>query len=166
MTTDTPGYDDAGGGCSMKPRSARKQFLLVVEKAGKSLARLTPAEGVALMLDFYRDERAEGCPIDEDGDMLLFQWGTYDWGEGTRFAVDITRQFIREGDGSDDFIRQLSLRFLFAPPDGTRALSSGNRWCTVPDGLEEFRSFIDSSPVWPAIDSQNPTKVVLQFGGV
>ena len=26
--------------------------------------------------------------------MLLYQWGTYDWGEGKYFQIDITRQFI------------------------------------------------------------------------
>jgi hypothetical protein len=66
----------------MKPRSSKKAFLKLIANANRHLDTLEPAEGVELMLAFYRDERAAGCPIDADGDMLLFQWGTYDWGEG------------------------------------------------------------------------------------
>lgn len=29
--------------------------------------------------------------------MLLFQWGTYDWGHGPHFEVDLTRELIRHG---------------------------------------------------------------------
>ena len=32
--------------------------------------------GIEALLAFYEEDRAEGCLIDEDGDMLLFQWGT------------------------------------------------------------------------------------------
>ena len=44
------------------------------------IERLAAAEALELMAAFYRDVRAEDCDLDADGDMLLFQWGVYDWG--------------------------------------------------------------------------------------
>ena len=128
----------------MKPRSSKKAFLKLIANANRHLNTLDPAEGVELMLTFYRDERAAECRIDADGDMLLFQWGTYDWGEGESFDFDITRQFIL-GDGDDEDIFQLSLTFKFKPTIALRQLADGNRWCHSPEEIEAFRVFIKSS---------------------
>ncbi len=81
----------------MNPHSAKRALLARIERAGRPLRELTPADGIDLMTSFYLEERAEGCGIDNDGDMLLYQWGTYDWGEGESFEFDITRQLIPAG---------------------------------------------------------------------
>lgn len=96
------GSRDTLGYSSMKPDSAKKRFLDYVEQSGVKLSSLSPTQGINLMLDFYSDERAEGCQIEEDGDMLLFQWGVYDWGEREHFEVNITRQFIEIGREDDE----------------------------------------------------------------
>jgi hypothetical protein len=101
----------------MKPRAAKTRFLKRLEAAGQSLDALTPAAGVEAMLAYYAEERADGCPLDEDGDMLLFQWDTLDWGDGPAFEVSIVRQLIVAGDENDE-PRQLDLRFRFAPAAG------------------------------------------------
>lgn len=98
----------------MKARSAKKAFLNRLGHPGRPIASLRPAEGVEAMLDFYSVERADGCSIDGDGDMLLFQWGTQDWGTGESFEFNITRQFIL-GRGEDDDIRRLPLTFACRP---------------------------------------------------
>ena len=81
------------------------------------------------MLAFYKEVRARGCPVEKDGDMLLFQYGTYDWkmGEGDFFEFDITRQLIR-GTADDDNMFQLRLVFKFKPTRSLRKLQGG-RWC-------------------------------------
>ena len=38
---------------------------------------------------------------DEGTDMLLFQYGVYDWGEGKNLEIDFVRQLIK----NDDFIQ-------------------------------------------------------------
>jgi hypothetical protein len=83
--------------------------------------------------------------------MLLFQWGTFDWGEGPRFELDITRQFIEDDEQDDDAISQLCLTFRFEPTAERDALGDGNRWC---DGLAEiagFRQFAMSSAAFLAL---------------
>jgi hypothetical protein len=115
------------------------------------------------MLRFYQDERADGCDIEEDGDMLLFQWGCFDWGEGESFELKITRQFI-DGGGEEEDIHQLSLSFKFVPNASLRKAREGNRWCSAPEGLGEFRAFIVSSAAYRAVVKQQPIKVTLEYG--
>src|SRR5438128_1563161 len=124
----------------MKPRAAKTRFLKRLEVAGLSLDALTPAAGVEAMFAYFAEERADGCPSDEDGDMLLFQWGVHEWGEGPAFEISIVRQFIVATE-EDVEPRQLDLRFQFEPVAGTY-VGNGNRWCESPDRLSEFRRFV------------------------
>lgn len=88
---------------SMRPNQAKEKLEERIKQAGTPTSDLTLPQGIQLMLDFYRDVRTQGCDLDDDGDMLLFQWGTYDWdGTGPTFQCDITRQFIKAGSEGDD----------------------------------------------------------------
>ena len=132
--------------------------------AGTPISELTLAQGIRLMLDFYRDVRAENCNLDEDGDMLLFQWGP---GQGG-FECDITRQFIvaqSEDEEDDPAMSQLSFTFQFSPSPQV-AIKSGNRWCYAPDGLAEFEAFINSTDVFQALQTARSKKVILDYGAV
>ncbi len=97
------------------------------------------------MLDFYQKEQVEGCAIDQDGDMLLYQWGTYNWGKGKVFEFNITRQLIVEED-EDENIWQLSLIFEFKLSEALQHIGQGNHWCHDLDQVEmtcpdsEYRS--------------------------
>jgi hypothetical protein len=146
----------------MKVASAKKRLLQLIKAKEPQLSSLFPADGIALMLAFYQDERADGCEIDEDGDMLLYQWGCYDWGQGESFEFNITRQFM-DAAGEDEEIRQLSLTFKFKPSDSLRKLADGNRWCHVPDEIREFRSFIESSAAYKAVAKAKPAAVTLEL---
>ena len=115
-----------------------------------------------MMTGFYREERAEGCAVDGDGDMLLYQWGTYDWGEGESFELDITRQLITGGE--DDDIFQLSLTFRFRPTAALRELGASNRWCHSPDELEDFRAFVHGSAAFLAVGHKVAPDVRLDYG--
>lgn len=99
----------------MRPITAESVFEKFISQSGATIVTLTPSVGIHLMFEFYKQVRADNCPVDEDGDMLLYQWGTYNWGEGTYFQLDITRQFIEAGFEGDDGISQLSMRFYFYP---------------------------------------------------
>ncbi|HWI59671.1 MAG TPA: hypothetical protein VNZ22_20760, partial [Bacillota bacterium] len=134
--------------------------------AGLHLTELSPAEGIRLMLDFYREVRFDGCPLEEDGDMLLFQWGPAGEGREQTFQCDISRQFIEAEVTEDDTISQLSLTFHFAPSPALRALKEGNRWCSLPDELAGFEAFITASKVYRAVETLQPTRVTLASGEV
>jgi hypothetical protein len=113
----------------MKPETAEVEFEKVLTQRSLDRARLTPEQGVAAMLALYRDERAEGCRFDRDADMLLFEWGVYNWGRGEFFDLSITRQLIHDSSGEDEDIWQLGLTFKFSPTHPLRAVRQGHRWC-------------------------------------
>ena len=64
----------------MTPPASLNAFEKFVEKRGVSLLALTVRSGIEEMLAFYESVLPTGC-VNESGDMLLFQWGTYDWGK-------------------------------------------------------------------------------------
>jgi len=111
------------------------------------------------MLRFYEEERVDGCALEEDGDMLLFQWGTYAWSGTERFELDLTRQIIWDDRGwisraltgfkcDDPAIWQLSLTYQFPPIDLLRGLGRGTHWCRTPAMLAAFRLLLrESAPV-------------------
>ena len=146
----------------MRAKKAKKEFERYLKRRGVDPADMTPSSGVDAMLEFYGDVRTRDCDIARDGDMLLFQWGTYDWGQGEHFSFDITRQLI-VGPGEDEDIWQLSLAFKFPPEDGLRALDSGNRWCAAPHQLEEFADFLHSTPAYATVANRSDANVVLKY---
>lgn len=110
-----------------------------------------PSELIDVILDWYASERVVDTNIQDHGDMLLFQWGTCDWGDGPTFQFDLTRQLIDENDPDDDgAIWQLSVTAHY--PEAVGAIvGSGNRWCDSPDDLDEFRFFIEASPAMQVV---------------
>jgi hypothetical protein len=146
----------------MRAKKAKREFERYLKRRNTKLAEMRPSAGLDAMLGFYRDIRADDCDIDQDGDMLLFQWGTYDWGQGEHFSFDITRQLI-VGPGEDEDFWQLSLTFEFPPDDALRAVESGNRWCPSPEQLEEFAAFVRSTAAYIAVANRNDANIVLDY---
>ena len=150
----------------MKPEDAQHELETRIHHAGEVLCGLTLEKGVRLMLNFYRDIRAEGCSLEDDGDMLLYQWGTFDWGEGRRFQCNITRQFMEPDDEEDDAISQLSFTFYFPASEFHDTLADGNQWCGSPVDLLEFEEFITDSAAYKAVKDATPEDVELDHGEV
>jgi hypothetical protein len=151
----------------MTPESAKKELEKRIQQSGIAINALKPAQGIRLMLDFYKDARADGCELDEDGDMLLFQWGTYDWGQGRTFQFGVTRQFIvshSDDEDGDNAISQLSFQFHFAPSTEFDAIKSGSRWCHTSDRLADFEAFIVGSDAYRMVQDLQPSKVTLDYG--
>jgi len=147
----------------MKPITAKPEFENFVRQSGATFTALTPANGIHLMLEFYKYIRADNCPIGEDGDMLLYQWGIYDWGEGTYFQCDITRQFIEVGFEGDDGMSQLPICFYFHLSKEFKELKSGKHWCSSPTELSDFESYIKANATYPKIANANPTKIEVKY---
>lgn len=147
----------------MKPESSKTDFEQRIKQVATDLSALTLMKGIQLALDFYKDVRADGCALDADGDMLLFQWGTYDQSQGRTFQFDITRQFIVSKGDEDAAISQLSFRFYFAPSASSDAIKGGNRWCSTPDELKEFEAFIVGSVAYRAVEASLPSQVTLRY---
>jgi len=119
-------------------------------------------EGIVTMLTFYRSVKAlDAVPTDEDGDSLLFQWGTYSAkGSESVFEAEITRQVIYP-DGEDQDMWQLHFIFSFPLTAQLEELDEGHRWCFDHEGLDEFEEWIKSGSVFRACSRVQPTSVEL-----
>jgi hypothetical protein len=137
----------------VKTERAKQEFQRFLQARGVDLKALSPSTGIDAMLAFYRDVRADGCDLEQSGDMLLYQWGTYDWGEGPHFEVDVTRQFVLS-PGEDEDIWQLGLTFRFSPNDRFQALGSGDRWCPAPAEEAAFGTFVRGHAAYFAVAEQ------------
>lgn len=131
----------------MKPYEA---LTALQDFAAGDLGARAPRDAFDVFFEFYAQVRAEGCDVGNDGDMLLFQWGTYDWGDGERFEFGLTRQFMwTAGDDEDEQeLWQLSVTFRMPPTDRTVRLGAGDRWCGSPSGLQAFREWVRSTAVF------------------
>jgi hypothetical protein len=145
----------------MKSRNALKEFEAYLRRDGDSIPK-TAFAGFARMLEFYRDVRVDDVSLEADGDMLLFQWGTCDWGRGPHFEIDLTRQLIR-GEGEDDDIWQLHLTYRFAVSDALRDLEDGNRWCSLPDELAAFEAFVTGHPALKATGAREDGQAEIDY---
>jgi hypothetical protein len=139
----------------------KREFESFVYARGARIESITPRSAVVEMVAFYRDIRAEDCDIETHGDMLLFQWGTYDWGNGPKFEFDITRQLCRSGEDED--IWQLHLTFRFDPTDALQMLGEGNTWCQSIEGLDTFTELVRSSRVFAQVADRVDAKLVLDY---
>lgn len=144
----------------MKPSESASAFKKFAEFNGVALFDCTPREGLAQMFSFYQSVFPEGC-YGPDRDMLLFQWGIYDWGSGRHFEFNITRQFIEQESEGDDAISQLRFTFKFEPTAERENLGSGNRWCESPAELEILRELVSSSPSFVEVADQRAIAVEL-----
>lgn len=107
-------------------------------------------------LSFYRGVAAAGLAASPDADMLLFQFGVYDWGQGEHFEIDVTRQFMLDGAEDDDALSQLRCATLFEPTAELRNVGTGHRWCQSRADLDTFREFILSSNAYAAAARSQP----------
>jgi len=147
----------------MTPDTARVDFATALAARGLDMSSLDPRAGIGAAVDFYRVVRSDGC-IPDNGDGLLFQWGTYDWGAGGFFEIDLTRQFISAVLEDDDALSQLHLTWRYAPtvvlPSGRE---SGNRWCFSVNELPEFTAYLEDHTVLVAVVSLRPAEISLQY---
>ena len=150
----------------MKPITAKAEFEKFIVEWGATSVALTPANSINLMIEFYKQIRAENCPINEDGDMLLYQWGTFNWGEDMYFQWGITRQFIETGFEGDDGMSQLSLCFYFHSSEDFNSLRSGNRWCSSLRDLLDFESYIKTNTAYLKAATANPTRIEIKYSKI
>jgi hypothetical protein len=145
----------------MNPSESKSRFEQFVADSAGSVATLAAADATRLMLAFYRQVRAPDCPLDEDGDMILFQWGAFNFGQGETYRYDITCQFIVSGSDGDDGMSQLSLTVHFAVTEALRALKKGSRWCSSPAQADELEQFISSHEATACVASLTPLRTTL-----
>jgi len=113
----------------MRAADAQAALERFVAGRGSDLDDLDAEAAVDAMLTWYELERPDDVDVEDNADMLLFQWGAYDWG-GRSFHYNITRQLIF---GEEEDIWQLSMTLHYPPNEAMVALAATSEWCRRPD---------------------------------
>jgi hypothetical protein len=146
----------------MKPSESQHRLKKLLNEKGKSLEELKASDLVDTALEFYSSDRAKGCKIEEDGDMLMCQWGAHDWGSGVQFEFDLTRQFISKKWRGEE-LTQLHLTARYSITPELEESDAGDRWCHDPSEIGSFREFIQNSKVYSHVKNLKPTSVVIDY---
>jgi hypothetical protein len=143
---------------------ARRNLEQLAVGRGLDLAGMNRTAAVDLVLDWYRNERAaDADPLPDDGDGLLFQYGTWPFSGEPMFHYDLTRQFALKEHG-EQTLWQLSLALLYTPTPETSALRGNSDWCFDPAEAGLLRTTIESSPATLHVSGRQPQAVTLDFG--
>lgn len=148
-----------------RPSQAAEAFQHYLSSGEHALAALTPLEAFECFFRFYAHRRAEGVDLSADGDQLVLQWGSYDWGEGRRFEVALARQLLPADAGAGPPHR-LELGYAFTPTPALDALGAGSRWCPGPDEVSAFAEWVRAHPALRAVGmrSDGERSLVLEAG--
>ncbi|HKP26796.1 MAG TPA: hypothetical protein VJV39_23200, partial [Dongiaceae bacterium] len=138
------------------------KFALEAFIAGKGIElRTSPLVDICgACLDFYAQVRVDGTvPLDEDGDMFLFQWGRsqYDKRPGD-FHVDFVRQFGVPATDDEDSQGDMCPPYedvdyyqlhctIWMPARPFSSIANGHCWLYRPAQAADFRTSMTSHPV-------------------
>jgi hypothetical protein len=145
-------------------REAGARLMSMLADGGVNPAAVTAAD-VFTIVEVYRRFAAipadDAAPVEEDGDGVLAQFGTYDFRGAHEFLADLTRQFLEPGD-EDTPMWQLSCTLHWDPSPETEALASGNLW-SFGMILDEFFAEAVALPgwTWALGSSQAPRDLVI-----
>lgn len=130
---------------------------------------------------FYRDVRIAGARPEDEGDMLLFQWGGGEHlvlSEPTDFRgiedadyvfdgvesqyLDFTRQiFVASHEDHEDFDEsaiQMSITLIYGPANGQE--QSGNVWIASPARLDQDLKKHAGNPLVSQLINEQPSRMI------
>ncbi|QEG22270.1 hypothetical protein MFFC18_21460 [Mariniblastus fucicola] len=142
----------------MQRRNLESELRRHLDENDCDVAHSNPKSALDLVAGFYRIARFENCDLDNDGDMLLFQWGVNDLGDGEFFDVDFTRQLI-DGSNDENLITQVSYRFRYRATDQFRSIESGNVWCEHIDLINRFSDDVRASRTFQLANRMTQSKI-------
>jgi hypothetical protein len=137
---------------------SEQAFRAFLESRNVRADGINVTDAINAWVDFYKAQRLDDVVVGMD--WLWFQYGTYDWGTGPSFQLDLTRQFILEGETEDDAIWQMHLVLHFPPET---ALESGIETCEDPEdaSADMFRDELLASTLLTRVRALTPDRVEL-----
>lgn len=155
------------------------QFLVLARSCQDR--NLTATGIIEEVVRFYRDVRIAGADVENDGDMLLFQWGggehlvlseptdfrtsesaDYEFDGVESKYLDFTRQVFVAGDEDDeDFDEsaiQMSITLIYGPANGKE--QAGNVWIATPSRVEHDLKKHAAAPLVTELINMPPTRII------
>lgn len=124
---------------------------------------LTVDEMIDIAINLFKKIRVDKIDYTEPfNDMLLFQYGVYDWGDenGNHFSFDITRQIITP---EEDEPYQLSLILIFELSAFLK-IKPYDIWSNDFNSMEDFVDHIKSTSGYKLASKVTAKKTQLLFG--
>lgn len=138
-------------------------FQDAVTASGKTVEDLGAEGALEQMAVFYQKVRAENCVLNEEGDTLLYEWGTHEEEAVPGFRLEFTRHFIEPGNEDEDGMSQLSLTLYYSPAPALKTLKPEIHLCSTLEGAAEFEKAVRSSDAFQAAAKLKPLKTVLAW---
>ena len=130
---------------------------------GVTMNSLSLSSFPGLFVGYYLDVQFDNLDLENDGDLLLYQYGTYDWGSDMFFTIDFVRQFCVMPDGElDPDIFQQHITFYF-DPHAFENIQSFNVWSSKCSDVTEFELIIVTSTGFSAAASTESLKQEMFF---
>ena len=113
-------------------------------------------DAIEKFIRFFKEYKIKEKLEHEEEDMMLFQYGNYDWqdGNGREFHFNLTRQF--EIPGEDEFL-QLKLT-LFYDPERIGEIESFNSWSVDSADLEVWKKLIKETKGYRISENLRPKR--------
>lgn len=156
----------------MRSEDARNAFVRFLDYHGTDADLRDPVAAFRLACAFYETERVVDCDLEADRDMLLVQWGVYDFGDGPWFRFNLTRQFIPglpsvDSPMESDFpIWQLSWTLFLSPSEALAALGKTNRWCNRPSRVSALVDELSGLPLLTVLATQRAEHTEMSYHNV
>jgi hypothetical protein len=130
-------------------RDSRTHLLSMLAKAGVVMGEVTSGD-VRVLVDVVRRFATipvdDGAPVEDDGDGMLAQFGSFNFRGTPEFSADLTRQLIEAGD-EDAPIWQLQCTFYCDRTPATDALADATLW-SFGVSIDEFFTQAITLPGW------------------
>jgi hypothetical protein len=145
-------------------RDAQRNLVDLASLHGPDLASLDPSEAVDIMIHWYETmEAVDAVPDDEDGDALLFQWGSFEFEHPRTFQYDVTRQLI-SSDGDEHVVWQLSLTLHYEPtPESDDVRGDRYIWCFTKADIPTWRAAVQGSAATTYVAQRRPLRAAVTF---
>ncbi len=123
----------------MNPEDITNVFAGFLSRQGIALEQVTPPQALDLMVEFLGSVRFDWVEkYHPDADMLLFQYGVYDWGHGENFELNVTRQLMSAYEEDEEYeLYQLEIT-LFYRAENYKDIPSFNKWSMNSLSITEY----------------------------
>lgn len=115
----------------------------------------TVNDSLELVIDFFNNYSIRNVDSTiPDDDMLLFEYGIYDWqdGKGENYTIDIARQFYIEDEESDGRF-QLHL-IMYYDSEEFRGVEAANKWSVDFENVEEWKNHVINTQGFKAAENK------------
>lgn len=137
------------------PRDLQAGFEHFAAATGVDLGGDPHARVLDAMLRFYAEVRVNGCDPADDEDMLLLDWGSYDWGQGRAYEIDLSRQVVLPGRGAEAVV-ELHVVYRFPNTGDLARIPVGNDWWGSAGSVDDFAEVLRSNVAVSAAAEAEP----------